>query len=312
MKKIFTTALLTCFAVTSTADVIEGVLEKGLTYSALFGLSPESGDLVGYAFKNQSIVGTAILQSCLPGMLCELGKASVRLLDDATGLKFDDNPSGWYEIIKALDIGMKTVVFGYKKSLKTRYGVVSVREEDKVLLFRGKPVKPAIEGGSTDQIQHRPQLRGNHILGQTGFALLQRLAHAQDRPQAGIDGSKELARDMLAGFVMVLTALGMTDQAKTRPHIHQHFCRHLAGVGPFLVAADILRTEGQRGVLEILDQVTQIWQRRQDHHAHARQRQAGSHLPHQIGGELTAAMQLPVTGNNFLSHFCSINVIVFV
>ena len=167
MKKIFTTALLTCFAVTSTADVIEGVLEKGLTYSALFGLSPESGDLVGYAFKNQSIVGTAILQSCLPGMLCELGKASVRLLDDATGLKFDDNPSGWYEIIKALDIGMKTVVFGYKKSLKTRYGVVSVREEDKVLLFRGKPVKPAIEGGSTLSIV------ANYEIGQIDVLLLQ-------------------------------------------------------------------------------------------------------------------------------------------
>src|SRR5690606_26436305 len=32
------------------------------------------------------------------------------------------------------------------------------------------------------------------------------------------------------------------------------------------------------------------------------QRQAGGHLPHQLAGELTAAMQLPVTGNDLAAH----------
>ena len=168
MKKIFAIAFIaTSFAVTSAAEVTEGVLEKGPTHSALFTVSPESGDLVGYAFKNQSAAGKTILQNCLPGMLCKLGQSSSRPLDDTTGLKFDDQPSGWYEITKARDVGMETVVFGYEKSLKTRYGVVSVREEDQFLLFRGKPVKPAIEGNSSLSIV------ANYEMGQTDVLLLQ-------------------------------------------------------------------------------------------------------------------------------------------
>ena len=150
MKKLFAIASVAIsFAATSAAEVVEGVLEKGPNHSALFVVSPESGDLVGYAFKNQSTVGKTILQSCLPGMLCKLGASSSRPLDYATGLKFQDQPSGWYEITKARDVGMEPAVFGYEKSLKTRYGVVSVREEDNFLLFRGKPVKPTIEGNSS-------------------------------------------------------------------------------------------------------------------------------------------------------------------
>ena len=112
MKKLFCTALITTwFAAASTAGTIEGVLEKGPSHSALLSVSPESGDLIGYAFKNQSPVGKAIFQRCLPGMLCRLGDSSTRLLNDAASLKFDDQPSGWYEITKARDVGMKTVVF---------------------------------------------------------------------------------------------------------------------------------------------------------------------------------------------------------
>ena len=168
MKKLFAIAsIAVSFAATSAAEVTEGVLEKGPTHSALFTISPESGDLVGYAFKNQSTVGKTILQSCLPGMLCKLGESSTRPLDDATGLKFDDQPSGWYEITKARDVGMEAAVFGYEKSLKTRYGVVSVREEDNFLLFQGKPVKPAIEGNSSLSIV------ANYEIGKIDVLLLQ-------------------------------------------------------------------------------------------------------------------------------------------
>ena len=168
MKKLFCTALITTwFAAASTAGTIEGVLEKGPSHSALLSVSPESGDLIGYAFKNQSPVGKAIFQSCLPGMLCRLGDSSTRLLNDAASLKFDDQPSGWYEITKARDVGMKTVVFGYEKSLKTRYGVATVREDDQVFLFRGQPVKPTIEGNSGLSIV------ANYEMGQTDILLLQ-------------------------------------------------------------------------------------------------------------------------------------------
>ena len=137
----------TCCLVAA-AETVQGVLEKSAPYSALFSVSSESGDLIGYPFKNQSPVGKAILGNCLPGMLCTIGKAATRNMDNTEALKFADQPSGWLEITQAKDVGMETVVFGYEKKAKTRYGMVSVREEDNLLLFKGKPVIPAIEGNS--------------------------------------------------------------------------------------------------------------------------------------------------------------------
>ena len=137
----------TCCLVAA-AETVQGVLEKSAPYSALFSVSSESGDLIGYPFKNQSPVGKAILGNCLPGMLCTIGKAATRNMDNTEALKFADQPSGWLEITQAKDVGMETAVFGYEKKAKTRYGMVSVREDDNLLLFKGKPVIPAIEGNS--------------------------------------------------------------------------------------------------------------------------------------------------------------------
>lgn len=43
-----------CSSLAVQAETIEGVLEQGKVYSALFTVSPESGDLIGFAAKNQS------------------------------------------------------------------------------------------------------------------------------------------------------------------------------------------------------------------------------------------------------------------
>ena len=168
MKKTSALFLLAACAWTfAAAETVEGVLEKSAPYSALFSASPESGDLIGYPFKNQSAVGKAILGNCLPGMLCKIGKAAVRNMDDTEALKFADSPSGWLEITQARDIGMETVVFGYDKQAKTRFGLVSVREDDMRLLFKGKPVTPAIEGNnSLDIVAH-------YEMGQSDVLLLQ-------------------------------------------------------------------------------------------------------------------------------------------
>lgn len=149
------------------AETVQGVLEKSAPYSALFGVSTESGDLIGYPFKNQSPVGKAILGNCLPGMLCTIGKAATRNMDNTEALKFADQPSGWLEITQAKDVGMETAVFGYEKKAKTRYGMVSVREEDNLLLFKGKPVTPAIEGNSGLSIV------ADYQVGQSDVLLLQ-------------------------------------------------------------------------------------------------------------------------------------------
>jgi len=127
---------------------IEGVLEVGPTYSALFTTGGESGDLVGYAFKTQSAAGRIILQKCAPGLFCKVPKGSAKLMNDTSALKFKDSPSGWYEITAARDAGMEAVTFGYEKSVKTRFGVISVRPDDNLLLFKGKPIAPSIEGNN--------------------------------------------------------------------------------------------------------------------------------------------------------------------
>src|SRR3546814_2311971 len=54
--------------------------------------------------------------------------------------------------------------------------------------------------------------------------------------------------------------------------------------------------------LEILDQVAQVWQRRQHHDLDAGHRQARGHAAEQLRGEGTAAVQLPVTGNDPATH----------
>lgn len=168
MKKTFATLILAACAWTlAAAESVEGVLEKSAPYSALFSASPESGDLIGYPFKNQSAVGKAILGNCLPGMLCKIGDGAVRNMDNTDALKFADHPSGWLEITRARDVGMETVVFGYEKKFKTRFGLVSVREEGNLLLFKGKPVAPAIEGNSSLSIV------ADYEMGQSDVLLLQ-------------------------------------------------------------------------------------------------------------------------------------------
>ncbi len=158
------------------------------------------------------------------------------------------------------------------------------------------------ETGRADQLQHRRQLAGDDRFSLPGLALFQGLAHAQHRHQAGVLGGGELACDQLAAFMVVLATLGMADQAIAGPDLDQHGRADFAGVGALLVAAHVLCAKGQAGLAEVLDQLPQVGQRRQDHHVHPLQRQPGGHLPQQFIGELTAAMQLPVSGDDLAAH----------
>lgn len=165
MKKRILTGLLACFAWTyAAAEAVDGVLEKGKTYSSLFTVSPESGDLIGFAFKNQSRAGKIILENCLPGMLCKIEKAGLRDLEDEEKMDFKDSPSGWYEIANAKGVYMESAVYEYEKTVKTRYGTVSVREDDNILLFKGKPVSPEIEGNSSLSIVASYEIGKSDIL----------------------------------------------------------------------------------------------------------------------------------------------------
>lgn len=146
----FTLCITTFSSATAATEKIDGELEKGNIYSALFTVSGESGDLIGLYFKNNSPVGKEVLTNCLPGLICEIKKGVIRAApDNMPVLKFKSEPSGWIEITRATNAYMKSAFETGNKTLKTRYGLLSVHPETRILLFKGKPVTPTIEGNSS-------------------------------------------------------------------------------------------------------------------------------------------------------------------
>lgn len=122
---------------------IEGVLERGSTHSALFVVSPESGDLVGYAFRNGSPVGKTILESCMTEMLCRIDQSSEREMRNPPVQQFKDQPSGWLELTRVRGVEMTSESMRLE-AVDTRFGKVAGNEELQ-LLFRGKPI-PNVTG----------------------------------------------------------------------------------------------------------------------------------------------------------------------
>lgn len=131
------------------AESIQGVLEQSGSYSALFAASPESGDLIGYPFKNDSPVGKAILAKCLPGLVCNIGKAATREMRNTSALTFKDQPMGWMEITRASNAGMVSAINNYEKSVKTRFGTLAVAADNVSLQMDGKPVLPGVAGNNS-------------------------------------------------------------------------------------------------------------------------------------------------------------------
>lgn len=120
------------------AQGIEGVLESGSTHSALFVVSPESGDLVGYAFRNASPVGKSILAGCMTEMLCRIAETGEREMRNPPAQQFKDQPSGWMELNRARGVEMATEAMR-EMSVETRFGRVSADDELQ-LLYKGKPL----------------------------------------------------------------------------------------------------------------------------------------------------------------------------
>ena len=146
------------------AESIDGVLEQSGAYSALFTASPESGDLIGYPFKNNSPVGKTILANCLPGLVCKIGKVTTREMQDPSVLKFNDQPMGWMEITRAANVNMVSGIGSYEKSFKTRYGVLTINDDTRTLQFKGKPVLPTVEGNNSLSIVVTYELGKNDVV----------------------------------------------------------------------------------------------------------------------------------------------------
>lgn len=131
------------------------ILETQGPYSALFRVSPESGDLVGHVFRTDSVVGRRILEGCLVGMPCVLDSVRTRAFDSAAGfgLGFADQPVGWREITAAEGVRVGSAIEDYRSEVVTRYGVVAADRENLTLLWRGKPLWPA-GSGSFSVVRH--------------------------------------------------------------------------------------------------------------------------------------------------------------
>lgn len=129
-------------------ETVSGTLEQSKGYLALFTASEGSGDVIGYAIKTQSTLGSAILKNCLVGMPCRLDLAKVRQMENTNALSFEGAPSAWFEVQSAKSVGLDSLSLAKQKSAKTRYGKVHI-DDEQVLHFRGKPVVPAIEVGDS-------------------------------------------------------------------------------------------------------------------------------------------------------------------
>ena len=87
-----------CACASAQTDTLQGTLERGPAHSVLWTVSPESGDLIGQVFANDSQAGQTILAHCLPGLECMTEGASTaeppdglppeQLLEQAPGFDF--------------------------------------------------------------------------------------------------------------------------------------------------------------------------------------------------------------------------------
>jgi hypothetical protein len=137
------------------SEEFSAILESQGPYSALFRVSPESGDLVGHVFRTDSVLGRRILEGCLVGMPCVLDSVRTRAFDSAVGfgLGFADQPAGWREITAAEGARVGSAIEDYRSEVVTRYGVVAADRENLTLLWRGKPLWPA-GSGSFSVVRH--------------------------------------------------------------------------------------------------------------------------------------------------------------
>jgi len=165
-SSLATAALAALAATSAAAQAVEGVLEQGPVWSALFYVSAESGDLVGQTFRNQSAAGRAILAGCLPGLWCKVARATTREMRDTTPLAFAERPSGWLEITAARDVGMQAAIAGHEQSMDTRRGTLAIGD-DGTLRWRGRSVLPAVQANNSLSLVAR------HEVGRTDVLLLQ-------------------------------------------------------------------------------------------------------------------------------------------
>lgn len=125
------------------SDRIEGLLAVGSRHSALMTISAQTGDLVGYFFRNASEVGKSLLQRCLPELYCRVeGVRLTQPMIDRPAVPIDDEPSGWWQVVDARNATMVSEFTATRASSPTRFGTLAVDSE--ALRLNGKLLVPAV------------------------------------------------------------------------------------------------------------------------------------------------------------------------
>lgn len=131
---------------------VEGYLERGLEYSRLYEVSPESGDLVVYVFANDSQAGLVIFNRCLSDLLCHVSGARVYDLDDGMmarlRLEWATGASAMFWIDLARGAQMEDSLPLEERFVETRFGWLSVDDHER-LLFDGQLVRAPLERPSS-------------------------------------------------------------------------------------------------------------------------------------------------------------------
>ena len=130
-----------CACASAQTDTLQGTLERGPAHSVLWTVSPESGDLIGQVFANDSQAGQTILAHCLPGLECMTEGASTAEPPDGLTdkLPFSAQPSGWWLVTHANSAHMEPSLPMSERQLHTRHGQLTITDEY-ALLFNGRPV----------------------------------------------------------------------------------------------------------------------------------------------------------------------------
>ena len=117
-------------------------------------------------------------------------------------------------------------------------------------------------------------------------------------------GRHELARHELVALAVNRAALGMADDRIAAADVREHRRRNLAGMRPRLFGADVLAPETHAAARELAGDLGEVDERRaEDDFAGAGAGASRDQLAHEARGFRTAAVHLPVAGNERLAKF---------
>ena len=96
-------------------------------------------------------------------------------------------------------------------------------------------------------------LAAQHVVGESGFALFEHFADADDGDESRFERGLEFEIDGVVGLAEILAAFGVSDDDVGDADGDQHAGADFAGVSAFLLPVHVLRADGNVGALRGMD-----------------------------------------------------------